>query len=69
MIDMTSGMTELKTLATNVRATIDHRRCLICGKHGDLHRIVIDDSLHVTIVSEDGHHRFDPGERRIGLPR
>jgi hypothetical protein len=57
-------------LATKVRAAIRHRRCLICSKTGEDHRIVISDGLAVVaIMSEDGEHRYDPGERRLGLPR
>lgn len=66
---MSGTATEFQQVATRVRTVIRHRRCLLCGRFGDDHRIVVSDDLHVAIVSEDRQHRYDPGERRIGLPR
>lgn len=61
--------TEAQQLATSVRQVIRDRRCLLCSRTGDDHRIVVGEDLHVAILSEDHRHRYDPGERRIGLPR
>ena len=66
---MTGSPTEFQQLATKVRKIIGHRRCLICSKPGELHRVVVTDDLNFAVISEDTQHHYDPGDRRIGLPR
>lgn len=58
---------EHRDLRTAVRTQIAHRRCLICGRRGDVHRVQVTVDGGVAIWSADGQHRYDPGERRLGL--